>query len=184
MTKPKHEKPLTHEEIWDDSALVRSWEDAVEEYQLYHSIHAKGENVEDVLREAEASGITEDVNAVGDDEEMDTEDIAMEGEPEASILQANANTVCLDQYDVVFLGHINEIQASHHATEEHQQPTEEEPTPATTQGSKIPPNAMPMPEPILAQVQDEKLKSLMMAWYYAGYYTGLYEGQQHANQKK
>lgn len=34
MGKPKDEKPLTHEEIWDDSSLVRSWEDAVEEYQV------------------------------------------------------------------------------------------------------------------------------------------------------
>lgn len=29
-------------------------------------------------------------------------------------------------------------------------------------------------------VQDEELKNLMMAWYYAGYYTGLYQGQQQA----
>lgn len=28
--------------------------------------------------------------------------------------------------------------------------------------------------------QDEGLKNLMMAWYYAGYYTGFYEGQQKA----
>jgi len=27
-------------------------------------------------------------------------------------------------------------------------------------------------------VQDEKLKNLLMSWYYAGYYTGLYTGQQ------
>lgn len=27
-------KPLTHEEIWDDSALVRSWDEAVEEYKV------------------------------------------------------------------------------------------------------------------------------------------------------
>lgn len=34
MGMPQDEKPLTHEEIWDDSSLVRSWEDAVEEYQV------------------------------------------------------------------------------------------------------------------------------------------------------
>jgi len=34
MGKTKHAKALTHEEIWDDSALVRSWEEAVEEYQV------------------------------------------------------------------------------------------------------------------------------------------------------
>lgn len=73
MGKAKNaNRPLSQEEIWDDSALVQSWDEAVEEYkvrflylsrdlyltelqQLYHSIHAKGENVEDVLREAEAA---------------------------------------------------------------------------------------------------------------------------------
>ena len=35
MTKSKKSsKPLTHEEIWDDSALVRSWDEAVEEYKV------------------------------------------------------------------------------------------------------------------------------------------------------
>jgi hypothetical protein len=63
----------SHEEIWDDSALVDSWNDALEEYkvreragsprhqprpklilrQKYHSIKARGEDVEEVLRAAE-----------------------------------------------------------------------------------------------------------------------------------
>jgi hypothetical protein len=32
-------------------------------------------------------------------------------------------------------------------------------------------------------VQDESLKKLMMAWYYAGYYTGMFEGQQQAQKR-
>jgi len=59
----------THEEIWDDSALVDSWNQALDEYkvrhpdhpdclrvptdaasQKYHSIHAKGGAVEDILQ--------------------------------------------------------------------------------------------------------------------------------------
>ncbi|OTB04135.1 hypothetical protein M426DRAFT_320982 [Hypoxylon sp. CI-4A] len=40
---------LTHNEIWDDSALVDSWNDALEEYKKYHSIHRNGGNVEDLL---------------------------------------------------------------------------------------------------------------------------------------
>ncbi|KAL8934003.1 MAG: hypothetical protein Q9216_006119 [Gyalolechia sp. 2 TL-2023] len=51
----KKRKHLSHEEIWDDSALLDSWDAALQEYQLYHSIHARGERVEDVLRDAEAS---------------------------------------------------------------------------------------------------------------------------------
>ncbi|KAL8896031.1 MAG: hypothetical protein Q9207_007906 [Kuettlingeria erythrocarpa] len=51
----KKRKHLSHEEVWDDSALVDSWDAALHEYQLYHSIHARGERVEDVLKEAEAA---------------------------------------------------------------------------------------------------------------------------------
>ncbi|KAL8851602.1 MAG: hypothetical protein Q9198_011062, partial [Flavoplaca austrocitrina] len=51
----KKRKHLSHEEIWDDSALVNSWDLALQEYQLYHSIHARGERVEDVIKEAEDS---------------------------------------------------------------------------------------------------------------------------------
>ena len=29
-------RELTHEEIWDDSALVNAWEAAMEEYEAYH----------------------------------------------------------------------------------------------------------------------------------------------------
>jgi len=62
----------SHAEIWDDSMLVNSWNDALEEYKVrrwvsasragelhanaykqYHSIKARGENVEDVLKVAE-----------------------------------------------------------------------------------------------------------------------------------
>ena len=34
MGKNKRDKPLSHEEIWDDSALVQSWDAAVEEYKV------------------------------------------------------------------------------------------------------------------------------------------------------
>jgi hypothetical protein len=63
------QRDLTHEEIWDDSVLVDSWNDALKEYkvcppvcslpdvrirltyrQKYHSIHRNGGNVEDLVR--------------------------------------------------------------------------------------------------------------------------------------
>ncbi len=34
MGKSTRDKSLTHEEIWDDSALVQSWDEAVEEYKV------------------------------------------------------------------------------------------------------------------------------------------------------
>lgn len=38
---------LTHEQIWDDSALLRSWNDALAEYRRYHSVYVSG-SAEDV----------------------------------------------------------------------------------------------------------------------------------------
>ncbi|GES62677.1 survival motor neuron [Aspergillus terreus] len=150
-------KPLTQEEIWDDSALVQSWDEAVEEYKLYHSIHARGENVEDVLREAEAAEL-EKSQQQDEEPEVDSKD-AMEADVEPPATAP---------------------QTSH-------------PTPPQTAGEAAPPigahaggpsMGSAVPQVALAQVQDEGLKNLMMAWYYAGYYTGLYEGQQRANNSK
>ncbi|KAH6897433.1 hypothetical protein B0T10DRAFT_557250 [Thelonectria olida] len=39
---------LSHEEIWDDSALIDSWNEALAEYKKYHSVHAKGGSVRDM----------------------------------------------------------------------------------------------------------------------------------------
>ncbi|KAJ3521129.1 hypothetical protein NM208_g13435 [Fusarium decemcellulare] len=39
---------LSHEEVWDDSALIDSWNEALEEYKKYHSIHARGGSVRDL----------------------------------------------------------------------------------------------------------------------------------------
>ncbi|KAJ6000323.1 hypothetical protein N7481_000732 [Penicillium waksmanii] len=162
MGKSKNDS-LSHEEIWDDSALVRSWDEAVEEYQLYHSIHAKGENVDDVLREAEDAGITKDVN-MNEDETME----GMEGA--APTLEAEAEYEPQDTQDQS-IGPQKPADAG---------PTSAmAPNPAPLAGP-----TMPMPEAVMTNVQDENLKRLMMSWYFAGYYTGLYEGQQKAGQGK
>ncbi|KAF5024979.1 hypothetical protein F66182_2930 [Fusarium sp. NRRL 66182] len=44
----KKQENLTHEEMWDDSALIDSWNEALAEYKKYHSIHAKGGSVRDL----------------------------------------------------------------------------------------------------------------------------------------
>ncbi|KAI1093773.1 hypothetical protein F5B19DRAFT_491093 [Rostrohypoxylon terebratum] len=51
---------LSHNEIWDDSALVNSWNDALEEYKKYHSIHRNGGNVEDLLKTSNAKTDTQE----------------------------------------------------------------------------------------------------------------------------
>ncbi|KAI1325893.1 hypothetical protein F5Y16DRAFT_400919 [Xylariaceae sp. FL0255] len=44
------DQQLTHAEIWDDSALIDSWNVALEEYKKYHSIYRNGGNVNDLLQ--------------------------------------------------------------------------------------------------------------------------------------
>ncbi|KAI8715764.1 SMN domain-containing protein [Fusarium sp. LHS14.1] len=46
---------LTHEELWDDSALIDSWNAALEEYKKYHSIHAKGGSVRELESKSQAA---------------------------------------------------------------------------------------------------------------------------------
>ncbi|SPO03486.1 uncharacterized protein DNG_06169 [Cephalotrichum gorgonifer] len=50
---------LSHNDMWDDSVLVDSWNQALEEYKKYHSIHAKGASLE----EAEVEVTTEVIYA-------------------------------------------------------------------------------------------------------------------------
>ncbi|KAL8676379.1 MAG: hypothetical protein Q9186_007092 [Xanthomendoza sp. 1 TL-2023] len=81
---PRKRKHLSHEEIWDDSALLDSWDAALQEYQLYHSIHARGERVEDVLEQAMDSGqVTMDLPA----DTGNTTSVAVNGMPQTEELE-------------------------------------------------------------------------------------------------
>ncbi|GKZ24589.1 hypothetical protein AbraIFM66951_011435 [Aspergillus brasiliensis] len=168
----KANKPLTQEEIWDDSALVQSWDEAVEEYKLYHSIHAKGENVEDVLKEAEAA---EKAEMAQDEQPLDESADRMDADADVDTA-ANA-TAPAEPHQVP---QVNTSQAAQGP----EQPSGQGAHVTDQTAGPSPVGAPPMPHATLSQVQDEGLKNLMMAWYYAGYYTGLYEGQQRANQNK
>ncbi|KAI1340108.1 hypothetical protein F5Y15DRAFT_381438 [Xylariaceae sp. FL0016] len=55
-SNPAKEGQMSHDEIWDDSALVDSWNEALDEYQKYHSIHRNGGNVNDLLASKNPDG--------------------------------------------------------------------------------------------------------------------------------
>ncbi|KAK0286790.1 hypothetical protein LTR35_004259 [Friedmanniomyces endolithicus] len=57
-------KKTSHAEIWDDSALVTSWNEALAEYKKYHSLAARGEKIEVVLDEAENGELEASEDAV------------------------------------------------------------------------------------------------------------------------
>ncbi|PYH41836.1 uncharacterized protein BP01DRAFT_368720 [Aspergillus saccharolyticus JOP 1030-1] len=172
MGKSKNtSKPLTQEEIWDDSALVQSWDEAVEEYKLYHSIQAGREDIDEVLREAEAAENPQDtplkqnLDEVVDHMDHDAEPSVIDAAP------AEAKLVADSQQDST----LDTSNTSHTSAAS-------EPTMKPCGTGFNPEGAVPTPHAALAQVQDKCLKNLMMAWYYAGYYTGLYEGQQRTKQ--
>lgn len=158
----------SHDEIWDDSALIRSWNQAVEEYEYYHSIHARGEDVDEILRKAEEaeqqleshvdrSGVEVNGDAKGVEEgELDDSDVA-------------------DDEDVI----TDQVAAA-------------------TDGKSAAPLAAPLPTveplPVGYEAQqsavapvvaagvgaDQTLENIKMAYYWAGYYSGLYDGQRQA----
>ncbi|KAL8965343.1 MAG: hypothetical protein Q9183_003904, partial [Haloplaca sp. 2 TL-2023] len=181
----KKRKQLSHEEVWDDSALIDSWDAALQEYQLYHSIHARGERVEDVVKEAEA---TEDSTRTKDDLTVDpvgdpAEDLE-DGEVEDGPMEDDAPVVTGEEVPV------NETAARHQQDSSASIPADSLPIPSGStavpevliKGSTYTPQCIlnGKSSPTVSAVQNDALKNLMMSWYYAGYYTGLHEGQQQA----
>ncbi|KAI5248667.1 hypothetical protein E4T47_00661 [Aureobasidium subglaciale] len=148
MTNKQH----SENEIWDDSALVQSWNEALEEYKKYHSMSARGERVEDVLDVVEKE---EQAQATANlkNETIDT----ATGLPPWETIEEDkelAPKTSTDSTDVS----------------------------VGAQAVNAPVRSTPpgVSQVLLDSVQDENLKALMTSWYFAGYYTGLYEGQRKA----
>ncbi|KAF7932795.1 uncharacterized protein EAE98_004094 [Botrytis deweyae] len=148
----------SHAEVWDDSTLVDSWNEALQEYEKYHSIHARGEKVEDVLNafENQSNGLEGEMNedngeGVEGVEEPMEENVVMQSEFE----QIDDNTQTANEPKVG-----------------------DKSAPKATKFGSSSSKAPMLPPQLIGQVHDENLKNLLMSWYYAGYYTGLYEGQQ------
>ncbi|EXF83278.1 hypothetical protein CFIO01_04528 [Colletotrichum fioriniae PJ7] len=140
---------MSHSEMWDDSALIESWNEALDEYKKYHSIHTKGGKLKDLdLQEK-----TEDAQTVDDaqTQAVDQREIADDATEGADKTKGLSSTDVKDQADSV---------------------------PMAAKANAPPGPATMGPQSLLGSVQDEGLKRLLMSWYYAGYYTGLYEGQQ------
>ncbi|KAK3706018.1 hypothetical protein LTR37_013012 [Vermiconidia calcicola] len=128
---------LAQEEVWDDSALVRSWNEALEEYKKYHSLALKGEKVSIVPKQTD-EGLTN-----GEHSAKSTKQPSQPTAPVEDIADDQASTGA----------------------------------PRTMHGPAV--SGLPaLPQALMATVQNEDLKNLMMSWYYAGYYTGLLEGKQ------
>ncbi|KAL9108834.1 MAG: hypothetical protein Q9227_006491 [Pyrenula ochraceoflavens] len=175
--KSKKQQPLSQEEIWDDSALIRSWNEAVEEYNLYHSIHARGEDVEEVLREAEKAEAN-DARVEMDVEEEQSKDATNAFEDDAAAFE-DGEILSGDIQDSDRT--VQPLQSSKNTSTKQKTHQSTSPTTpngndgnATTQVPALGPTVMPHE---LLSGHNEGLKNLMMAWYWAGYYTRQAEEQ-------
>ncbi|KAL6695492.1 hypothetical protein J3F84DRAFT_337832 [Trichoderma pleuroticola] len=144
-----------YEEVWDDSLLIDSWNQALKEYKKYHSIHAKGGNIRD-LEEADATSSNKVTEALKED-------------------KSGSQPVAETEKHVEELPSNDADAATNDSSEQHT---------SSQQGHGLSsiPNAFPS-QALLGTVRDDNLKKLLMSWYYAGYYTGLFEGQQQTQQQ-
>ncbi|KAF2635090.1 hypothetical protein P280DRAFT_412295 [Massarina eburnea CBS 473.64] len=152
---------LDDRSAWDDSALINSWDDAVNEYEKYHSIQRSGKRLEDVLGQEELGQLREEHGDVMEDAQ--TRSSVADRNNHADHEKAAQPQKSTNGNDV---NGINEAHA------------EEQAVSGPVETGMHEPIAGSMPQALLGTVQDEKLRNLMMSWYYAGYYTGLHTGQQ------
>ncbi|KAI4629247.1 uncharacterized protein J4E87_003509 [Alternaria ethzedia] len=177
---------MSDKNAWDDSLLIDSWDEAVNEYKKYHSIHQSGKKLEDVLTEeelkeargeygdlmdeAEAVSATAETSGVADHEDVDTPLSETNGVAQSGPSPQQYRTLSYENQEPDLSGK-QEPQI--------QSPSAEAPPVPHAAGTL----ADVMPQAILGTVQDENMKNIMMSWYYAGYYTGLHAGQQQARKE-
>ncbi|KFY12193.1 hypothetical protein V492_04024 [Pseudogymnoascus sp. VKM F-4246] len=168
---------MSHNEIWDDSSLVDSWNEALQEYKHYHSLHARGETVEDAIADHEKESSSKEAGRLTQENGAAEDGMILEDSEGPRVTKGNGNTSDRQEHeanDKVSLG--------------------EGDGQSTTKPNGGPSSAQPpLPQHLIGAgglrptmvetaltmaVGDENMKNLLMSWYYAGYYTGLYEGQQ------
>ncbi|KAF2833853.1 hypothetical protein CC86DRAFT_15796 [Ophiobolus disseminans] len=166
---------MSNPNAWDDKYLLDSWNDAVKEYEKYHSIHKSGKRLEDALSAKELKDLREDYGEYI--EETDTtpgtaqpNELADQEDTEMTHVETNGDQTVTP---------VSQAEAQH---QEPRPSEQQENKPGSLENPAAQDGALTsaMPQAILGSVQDENLKNIMMSWYYAGYYTGLHAGQQQA----
>lgn len=146
------------------------------------------------MRAAEAEAAADVGPALTWAQVEDDDDMA-DADAEPAVAETLVPQVCASLSFFVFLKMITDLrQAANSSTQKLAQPASEQsaawtaPPAPPMSNPAFPPGMLSYPsmqcvcDCMLTTVlgQDEGLKNVMMAWYYAGYYTALYEGQQTA----
>ncbi|KAG2178031.1 hypothetical protein INT43_003284 [Umbelopsis isabellina] len=163
--------PISTEDndAWDDTALIEAWDEAVKEYQTYHSAPApddppfsnKSSKSESTHRKRVAPPKTaKDMNGSS-------------ANKKARRVKTPATKPAPRQED--YTAPEEAQQQEEHQTDWNQNYWAYQ-SYQDNAGSSIPPPPPPNPPQASAAAgEDEALSNLMMAWYYSGYYTGYYQ---------
>ncbi|KAG2186965.1 hypothetical protein INT44_003193 [Umbelopsis vinacea] len=162
-------------DAWDDTALIEAWDDAVKEYQTYHSTTAA-----DDPPFSKKAAAPKPAKAVA----ISQQPPPLKAYPVCTSQQKKARTYTVGYTD-------QESRASTRndttpvRTDEadtnaswYQYPNywPQQPYDSNASSAPPPPPPPPMSHPSTnAPGEDEALSNLMMAWYYSGYYTGYYQ---------
>lgn len=177
---------------WDDRALVKGWNNQVKEYNKYHSLQRKGKkaplttyltakeifDLEDLADKEELAEMGIDLS----DAELlakqneESEDAHMENDSTAYQAQQteSADVSLTDAAPVT--GASEETDAAERQLIQEQQQQSYQRHPGVSTASQAPP--IPGPTFAAAPGQDDALRNMNMAWFYAGYYQCQYESQQ------
>ncbi|CAG8504713.1 1605_t:CDS:2, partial [Scutellospora calospora] len=163
-------------DVWDDSALITAWDDAVKEYQSFHSIKSEktpkvGSSEKQTKKKVVATSSekqTKKVEATSSKDQTQKEGIKDSSIEEPDHTQNTYYNYGSDAYSAY--GWYNNYypppppppQFYHHI------PPPMDPN-SYYRPSK-PQTVVPPP-----MIDDEALSNLLMSWYYSGYYTGLFQ---------
>ncbi|WQF81587.1 Putative survival motor neuron protein oligomerization [Colletotrichum destructivum] len=163
---------MTHAEMWDDSALIDSWNEALDEYKASGPLPSHGRRWFPSTLDAQLQAVDQPEIVPGTEGASKTE-VAGNSTEVKQPLDPSGNPGRSEKLGSVLM-HLVQNDSSDvpiaKAVSGHG-------------GNGLGPATMG-PQSLLGTVQDEGLKKLLMSWYYAGYYTGLYEGQQQQQQAK
>ncbi|EUC46845.1 hypothetical protein COCMIDRAFT_45829, partial [Bipolaris oryzae ATCC 44560] len=166
---------MSDKHAWDDSLLISSWDDALNEYKKYHSIHQSGKRLEDVLTEEELKELREGYGDLVEETEPTSGAAEANGvAPNDDANMSNAGISYVAQSEKTGLVQQEPGQSEQQNTHDTRSPSAE----AASVPGAAESLAEAVPQSMLRTVKDETLKNIMMSWYYAGYYTGLHAGQQ------
>ncbi|KAK2780151.1 survival motor neuron-like protein 1 [Colletotrichum kahawae] len=168
---PSNDMDMTHAEIWDDSALIDSWNEALNEYKV-RPFRPGQENLP-TSRTGDSETKAVDQPEIVDDGEVAHEtkgaggstDVKQPIHPRGN--PGRSEKLGIHPSCILVQSKVGAPIAK----------------PISGSSGSVPSPATMGPQALLGSVQDEGLKRLLMSWYYAGYYTGLYEGQQQQQQQ-